>query len=35
MFDFEASSLDRIKMTGNWLEFDGIKLTTMNLHIGI
>ena len=22
MFDFEASSLDRIKMTENWLEFD-------------
>ena len=34
MFDFEDSSLDGIKMTENWLEFDQIKLTTMNLHIG-
>ena len=30
----EASSLDRIKMTKNWLEFDRKKLTTMNLNVG-
>ena len=29
----EVSSLDRIKMTKNWLEFDQKKLTLMNLNI--
>ena len=30
----EASSLDRIKMTENWLEFDQEKLTTTILNVG-
>ena len=30
----EASSLDQIKMTQNWLEFDQKKLTRMNLNVG-
>ena len=33
-FQKEASLLDRIKMTKNWLEFDRKKLTTTNLNIG-
>ena len=31
---YEASSLDRIKMTKNRLEFDQKKLTTTNLNVG-
>ena len=32
---FEASSLDRIKMTKNWLEFDQKIFTAMNLFFNL
>ena len=32
--DFEASSLDQIKMTKNRLEFDQKNFTPMNVNIG-
>ena len=31
---YEASLLDQIKMTKNWLEFDQKKLTMTNLNVG-
>ena len=34
MQKIEASSLDRIKMTKNWLKFDQKKLTMTNLNVG-